>query len=68
MVKHRFRALATGCTCPPDLPVCGCGKQPLVRLITRKVLRPGPEEIERNPMARSTRLRAVEKLALQAGS
>jgi 16S rRNA (cytosine1402-N4)-methyltransferase len=68
MVKHRFRALATGCTCPPDLPVCACGKQPAVRLVTRKVLRPGPEEIERNPMARSTRLRAVEKLSLQAGS
>ncbi len=62
MVKHRFKALAKGCTCPPDLPQCVCHKQPRVRLITRKVLRPTPEETARNPMARSTRLRAVEKL------
>jgi 16S rRNA (cytosine1402-N4)-methyltransferase len=62
IVKRRFRLLAQGCTCPPDLPVCACGKLPQVRLITRKVLRPDAREIARNPMARSTRLRAVEKL------
>ncbi len=62
MVKHNFKAFATGCECPPDLPVCGCGKQPRARLLTRKVLRPTAEEVERNPMARSTRLRAIEKL------
>ncbi len=66
MVKQRFKALATGCTCPPDLPVCACGKRPKVRLVTRKVVRPGPEEIARNPMARSTRLRAIEKLPVRA--
>ena len=62
IVKHKFKALASGCDCPPDLPVCGCGKTPRVRLLTRKVLRPGGEEIHRNPMARSTRMRAVEKI------
>ncbi len=62
MVKQRFKALAKGCTCPPDLPVCACGRRPQVRLITKKVMRPDPQEAVRNPMARSTRLRAVEKL------
>jgi 16S rRNA (cytosine1402-N4)-methyltransferase len=62
IVKQKFRALAKGCDCPPDFPVCACGKQPQVRLLTRKVLRPSAEEVARNPMARSTRLRAVEKL------
>lgn len=62
IVKRKFKALATGCDCPPDLPVCVCGKVPQVRLLTRKVLRPTKEEIRRNPMARSTRMRAVEKI------
>lgn len=62
IVKQKFRALAKGCDCPPDFPVCACGKLPQVRLLTRKVLRPSAEEVARNPMARSTRLRAVEKL------
>jgi len=66
MVKQRFKALAHGCTCPPDLPVCACGRRPQVRLITKKVMRPSPQEAARNPMARSTRLRAVEKLPAQA--
>ena len=62
MVKQRFRHWADPCTCPPDLPYCGCGAQPLVKLITRKVVRPSVEEIARNPMARSTRLRCAERL------
>lgn len=62
LVKHKFKNFAQGCDCPPDLPVCVCGKQPLVRILTKKVVRPTPEEVARNPMARSTRLRAVEKL------
>ena len=62
IVKRKFKALATGCDCPPDLPVCVCGKTPQVRLLTRKVRRPTQEEIDRNPMARSTRMRAVEKI------
>ena len=63
IVKQRFRLLAQGCICPPDLPVCACGRQPTVRLITRKAMKPDAREIARNPMARSTRLRAVEKLS-----
>ena len=62
LVKRQFKALATGCTCPPDLPVCGCGKQPVARLINRKVIKPTAQEVARNPMARSTRLRCIEKL------
>ena len=62
IVKHRFRALARPCTCPPAFPQCVCGRQAQVRLLTRKVLRPTDAEIRKNPMARSTRLRAVEAL------
>jgi 16S rRNA (cytosine1402-N4)-methyltransferase len=62
IVKHRFRAMEQPCTCPPSFPHCVCGLQPTVRLLTRKVRRPTEAEIRENPMARSTRLRAVEKL------
>ncbi len=62
MVKQRFRDLAHPCTCPPRLPRCACGRQPRARLLTRKVRRPTDAEIRKNPMARSTRLRAVEAL------
>jgi 16S rRNA (cytosine1402-N4)-methyltransferase len=61
IVKHKFKKLAVGCTCPPRLPQCACGKRPQVKLLTPKVKRPGKKEIEANPMARSTRLRAIEK-------
>ncbi len=62
IVKQRIRALENPCTCPPDLPMCVCGKTPKVRVLTRKALRPEAEEISANPMARSTRLRAMERL------
>jgi 16S rRNA (cytosine1402-N4)-methyltransferase len=62
IVKHRFRAMERPCTCPPSFPQCVCGRQATVRLLTRKVLRPTDEEVRGNPMARSTRLRALEKL------
>ncbi len=61
MVKRAFRDWCKGCVCPPDLPVCGCGRVPLFSSLTPKVVRPDAAEIEGNPMARSTRLRAVEK-------
>ena len=63
MVKQRFKHWADPCTCPPDLPRCGCGAVQRVRLITRKVIRPSDEEIKSNPMARSTRLRCMERVA-----
>lgn len=62
IVKHRLRALENPCTCPPDFPQCVCRKKPVLRVLTRKVRRPGADEIEQNPMARSTCLRAAEKL------
>jgi 16S rRNA (cytosine1402-N4)-methyltransferase len=61
-VKQRFKTLEKGCTCPPQLPQCACGKEPQLRILTKKVVRPTEEEITANPMARSTRLRAAEKL------
>lgn len=63
LVKQRFKQLAKGCACPPELPRCVCDGRPKARLITRKVVRPSAEEVAANPMARSTRLRVMEKLA-----
>lgn len=62
-VKHTFAALARGCVCPPDLPVCGCGRTPVIK--TFKDTPPSPEEIANNPRARSARLRAAEKVGEQ---
>ena len=62
IVKQRMKALEKGCTCPPDFPRCICQKQPVARTLTRKPIRPTAEETSRNPMARSTKLRALEKL------
>ena len=62
MIKRRFNELAKGCVCPPDFPICACGQKPMVRLLTRKVVRPGQEEIMANPMARSAKLRALIRL------
>ena len=61
IVKQTFREMARTCTCPPRAPVCTCKGEAQVTLLTRKVVRPTAEEIKVNPMARSTRLRAVEK-------
>ncbi len=63
IVKRRFAAGATGCVCPPDLPVCTCGRAAQLRLLARKGLRPTVDEIARNPRSRSAMLRAVEKVA-----
>ncbi len=62
IVKHKIKDMAKGCTCPPDFPECACGKKAVLFPLTKKVLKPSAEEIEENPMARSTRLRSAEKL------
>ncbi|MBQ9955174.1 MAG: 16S rRNA (cytosine(1402)-N(4))-methyltransferase RsmH [Eggerthellaceae bacterium] len=61
IVKDTFASFANRCTCPPDLPVCMCGKQPVLDIVTRKPILPTPEEIERNPRARSAKLRVAVK-------
>ena len=63
IVKQEFAARARGCTCPPDMPVCGCGNTAEVRNLTRKPIRAGAEEVAANNRARSAVLRAVEKVA-----
>ena len=63
IVKRFFAAERRGCVCPPELPVCVCGRNPRLRLVTRPSLTPTPEEIAANPRARSARLRAAERLA-----
>jgi 16S rRNA (cytosine1402-N4)-methyltransferase len=62
MVKQHLRELQSKCTCPSDFPRCVCNKIPRARLLTSKAVRPTENEIQQNPMARSTRLRAMEKL------
>ena len=62
IVKNAMAEAAKGCTCPPSFPVCVCGKKPKVRLITRKPIVSGEEELARNPRARSAKLRICEKL------
>ena len=62
MVKQAFRMLEKGCVCPPDFPRCVCGKKKMVKVLTRKVQKPSEEEVVVNPMSRSTRLRAFEKI------
>ena len=64
IVKQTFRKLENPCTCPPESPVCVCGKKPVVRVITRKPIEPSEEELEMNPRARSSKLRVAEKLPL----
>ncbi len=62
IVKHQLRALEKGCSCAPQLPSCVCGQKPVIKILTKKVVRPTAEEVSINPMARSTRLRAAEKI------
>ena len=62
MVKQAFAALAKGCECPPDFPICVCGKRPRGKLPGRKPQLPTPEEIATNPRAKSAKLRTIEKL------
>jgi 16S rRNA (cytosine1402-N4)-methyltransferase len=63
IVKRFFASERRGCVCPPEAPVCVCGHQPRLRLVTRPSMTPTQEEIDANPRARSARLRAAERLA-----
>jgi 16S rRNA (cytosine1402-N4)-methyltransferase len=63
LVKNVFREWSRSCVCPRDFPQCQCHKEGMVRLLTRKVLRPDADEVRRNPNSRSARVRAVEKIA-----
>ena len=62
LVKTAYAGWAKGCTCPPDFPVCVCGKKPQVRLVGKKPIVAGEEELGENPRARSAKLRVAEKL------
>ena len=62
IVKETLAAGANRCTCPPDLPVCVCGKKPILEIVTRKPIVPTQDEVKRNPRARSAKLRVAKKL------
>lgn len=62
IIKKTMQVLATGCTCPPNFPVCVCGKKPKMKLVSRKPIVSGEAELAYNPRARSAKLRVAEKL------
>lgn len=62
IVKRRFQAASKGCTCPRDLPVCACGKEAEMRVLTKKAIRPSAEEVQSNSRSESGKLRVAEKL------
>lgn len=62
IVRDVFDEYAQGCICPPDLPVCRCGREPVVRIVTKRPITPSAGEIERNPRSRSAKLRVAEKV------
>ena len=67
IVKNAFNEESRGCICPPDFPVCACGAEARLRVLTRKPVRPTHQEIEANPRASAAKLRAAERLATTAG-
>ena len=62
IVKNIFAQQAKGCICPPEFPVCVCGRKPRLKLVHRGVITAGEEELRDNPRARSAKLRVVEKI------
>ena len=62
IVKNAMQQAAKGCTCPPEFPICVCGKKPQIRILTKKPMTSSPQELEENPRARSAKLRVAEKL------
>ncbi len=65
IVKRCFQRLQNPCTCPPKAPICTCGRKPVVRILAHGAVAPSREEIERNPRARSAKLRVAEKLEVR---
>lgn len=61
IVKNKFKDRENPCICPPEFPVCVCGRKPDIKIITKKPILPAEEEIEMNPRSRSAKLRCVEK-------
>lgn len=62
ITKQMFAEFTKGCTCPPEFPVCVCGKKPRAKLVSRKPIEPSKEELERNNRSRSSKLRVLEKI------
>ena len=62
IVKQTFTGLAAGCTCPKNLPVCVCGNHPKIRIVSKKPILPGDDELSENPRAHSAKLRIAEKI------
>ena len=62
LVKHTFLEYTKGCECPPDFPVCVCGKKPQAVVLTKKPILPSENELEENPRSRSAKLRVLEKI------
>lgn len=62
IVKQTVAGLVKGCTCPPDLPICVCGKKPVLKLVSRKPILPSEEELSINPRSRSAKLRIAERI------
>ena len=62
IIKKSLQDMATGCTCPPNFPVCVCGKKPRIRLVSRKPIVADEAELKRNPRSRSAKLRVAEKV------
>ncbi len=66
-VKRFLAARAQGCICPPDLPICACGREPEAELVSRRAIAPTAGEVAANPRARSARLRVASKLREDQG-
>ena len=67
IVKTLFNNMERPCTCPPQLPVCVCGKEPILRVLTKKPVTAGEEELSVNTRAKSAKLRAAERVSSKRG-